>query len=114
MAITNMNPLSSFTNVLNSGVSAVGGVAQSANSVAANANIQHAISSGTGNSQSVNAQQAASEKADANQAKLITMQAEETERKQTMDVLNAIAAGRADSANKEISAIASAAKGIQF
>lgn len=110
----NMNPFTNLTNVLNSGVSAVGGVAQSANSVAANVNMQQAIHSGTGNSQAVNAQQEATKKADANQAQLIAMQSEETMRKQTTDVLAAIASGRADSANKEISAIASAAKGIQF
>jgi hypothetical protein len=110
----NLNPMSSLTNMLSSGVNAAGGLAQGANSLAANANMQSALFQGTGSSQSVAAQQQASQQADANQAKLIGLQEQETERKQTMDVLNAIASGKADSANKEISATAQNAKGISF
>lgn len=42
------------------------------------------------------------------------MQAQETMKKQTMDVLNAIQAGKEDSSNKKISATATNAKGISY
>ncbi len=109
-----ISPISTATSLLNSGVSAVGNVAQSANTLASNANTQSAILSGTGNSAAVNAQQAASNAQDANQAKLIAMQSEETIKKQTMDVLNAIQSGKDDSSNKKISATAQTSKGISY
>nr|BAQ95406.1 HrpA [Pseudomonas syringae pv. helianthi] len=43
-----------------------------------------------------------------------SIQAEEAQRKQTMDVLNAIEAGKEDSTNKKISATAQNAKGIGY
>ncbi|KPX46114.1 hypothetical protein RA263_01330 [Pseudomonas syringae pv. tagetis] len=105
---------SKLTNLGNGAVNGVGGALQGANTVAANASLQSSILSGTGDSLSVAAQTKASKETDANGAKLITMQAEEAQRKQTMDVLNAIEAGKEDSTNKKISATAQNAKGISY
>nr|BAQ95410.1 HrpA [Pseudomonas syringae pv. tagetis] len=124
---------SKLTNLGNGAVNGVGGALQGANTVAANASLQSSILSGTGDSLSVAAQTKASKETDANGAKLITingpkshapgrhggrgnsiLQAEEAQRKQTMDVLNAIEAGKEDSTNKKISATAQNAKGISY
>jgi hypothetical protein len=112
-----MNPIGAnnpFASVLNSGVNLAGAAAQTASSVTGNAKLQSAVNDQTGDSKSVAAQAAASEKTDANGAKLIAMQADATIQKQTMDVLNAIQSGKDDSSNKKISATAQNAKGISF
>ncbi|RMN42775.1 HrpA pilus formation protein [Pseudomonas syringae] len=105
---------SKLTNLGNSAVGGVGGALQGVNTVASNATLQKNILSGTGDSLSVDAQAKASKESDANGAKLIAMQAQETMKKQTMDVLNAIQAGKEDSTNKKISATATNAKGISY
>ncbi|RMM74041.1 Type III helper protein HrpA1 [Pseudomonas syringae pv. maculicola] len=105
---------SKLTNLGNSAVGGVGGALQGVNTVASNATLQKNILLGTGDSLSVDAQAKASKESDANGAKLIAMQAQETMKKQTMDVLNAIQAGKEDSTNKKISATATNAKGISY
>ncbi|MEQ4313968.1 hypothetical protein ABNM01_12460 [Pseudomonas syringae] len=94
----------------------IGGALQGANTIASAANMQGNVLAGTGmgNSLSLAAQNKASAEMDANGAQLIAMQAEETKKKQTMDVLNAIEAGKEDSTNKKISATAQNAKGISY
>jgi hypothetical protein len=107
-------PVGSFTNILNSGLTAAGGLTQSIGSLSSNANLQNAITQSAGNSASVAAQLQASREQDANGARLIALQSEETQKKQTTDVLNAIESGKEDSTNKKISASAQNAKGISY
>lgn len=99
---------------VNAGVNAAGALAQGAASIGGNAHLQSAVTDQTGDSKSVEAQRAASEKADINGAKLIKLQSEATAQKQTMDVLNAIQSGKDDSVNKKISSTAANAKGISY
>jgi hypothetical protein len=108
------NPTTGFTGVVNDITNAGGQAAQGLNQTKTDVKDQNAIVEGTGSSKAVDAQRAASESADKNQAELIGLQAKETERKQTQDVLNAIQSGKEDSANKKISATAQNAKGISF
>lgn len=65
-------------------------------------------------SASEQAQDAATQKSDQSQARLIAMQTDADIQKQTNDVLSAIRSGKEDSANKAISAEAQNAKGISY
>ncbi|MBD1589590.1 hypothetical protein [Pseudomonas typographi] len=108
------NPTTGFTGLVDAATSTVGQAVQGGNQAKADVNDQQAITEGTGDSKAVDAQRSESSKSDANQAALIGLQGEETRRKQTQDVLNAIQSGKEDSANKKISATAQNAKGISF
>lgn len=93
-------PVGSFTNILNNGVTAASGLSQVGSLATTNA--------------SITAQLQASREQDANGAMLIKLQSEETKKKQTQDVLNAIESGKEDSTNKKISASAQNSKGISY
>lgn len=108
------NTTTGLTGFMNDTINAGGQFAQGVNSGKAGLDDQAALVSGTGSTAAVKAQREASEMSDKNQAALIGLQAQETARKQQMDVLNAIQSGREDSANKKISATAQNAKGISY
>jgi hypothetical protein len=108
------NPNTGVTGFMNDVTAGVGQTVQGANQVKAGINDQQAIYDSTGTTKSLEAQRAESAKSDANGAALIGLQGEETRRKQTQDVLNAIQSGKEDSTNKKISATAQNAKGISF
>jgi poly-gamma-glutamate capsule biosynthesis protein CapA/YwtB (metallophosphatase superfamily) len=107
-------PGTGLTGFANDITNTIGQGAQGINQGKAGIDDQAALVSGTGSTEAVKAQRAASEMSDKNQAALIGLQAQETARKQQMDVLNAIQSGREDSANKKVSATAQNAKGISY
>lgn len=109
-----IGPASFATSIINKGVDAVGGAAQSAASIGGNVKTEAAKTDSTGSSESVAAQRAANKTQDKNGAELIGMQSAATIQKQTTDVLNAIENGKQDSSNKAASALAGVAKGINF
>lgn len=108
------NPGTGVTGFVGDVTNAGGQFAQGINQTKAGINDQQAIIDSTGTTKSLEAQRAESAKSDANGAALIGLQGEETRRKQTQDVLNAIQSGKEDSTNKKISATAQNAKGISF
>lgn len=108
------NPNTGFTGFMQDTVNTGGQFSQGVNQTKASYDDQKALTQGTGSTEAVKAQREASEMSDKNQAALIGLQAQETARKQQMDVLNAIQSGREDSANKKISATAQNAKGISY
>lgn len=104
MALSSLG--SSVSGLLNT----AGTLTQSASTLASSTSLLQS----TGSNASLQAQLKASQEQDANGAKLIALQSEETKKKQTTDVLNAIEAGKEDSTNKKISATAQNAKGISY
>jgi hypothetical protein len=108
------NPNTGLTGFAQDLTNAGGQFSQGVNQTKAGYDDQKALTQGTGSTEAVKAQREASEMSDKNQAALIGLQAQETARKQQMDVLNAIQSGREDSANKKISATAQNAKGISY
>lgn len=108
------NPNTGATGFGNDIINGLGQGVQGGNSMKASFDDQQAIYDSTGTTKSLEAQRAESKKSDANGAALIGLQGEETRRKQTQDVLNAIQSGKEDSTNKKISATAQNAKGISF
>lgn len=102
------------TSMINAGIDAVGGVAQSAASISGNVKTETAKTDATGSSESVDAQRTANKAQDKNGAEMIRMQSEATIQKQTQDALNAIASGKQDSVGKEQSALAKNATNINF
>jgi len=102
------------TSMINSGVQALGGLAQSGASIAGNVKTESAKTDATGSSESVSAQREATAAQDKNGAEMIRMQSEATIQKQTQDALNAIASGKQDSVGKEQSALAKNATNINF
>lgn len=109
-----MNPISMAGNFASSLISGGGQAAQQAASAVTNLQQESNITDSAGPSKAEQAQSAATEKADASQARLIAMQTDADIRKQTNDVLSAIRSGKEDSANKAISAEAQNAKGISY
>lgn len=98
-----MNPISMIGNLTQQAAGALTSVKQ-----------ESSITDSAAPSKAEAAQNAATEKADASQARLIAMQTDADIRKQTNDVLSAIRSGKEDSANKAISAEAQNAKGISY
>jgi len=109
-----LNPISMVGNLANGVIGTGGQVAQQAAGALTQVKQEGAITDSAGPSKAENAQNAATEKADASQARLIAMQTDADIRKQTNDVLSAIRSGKEDSANKAISAEAQNAKGISY
>ncbi|WP_296187443.1 hypothetical protein [Pseudomonas sp. UBA1879] len=109
-----LNPISTVGNFANGVIGTGGQVAQQAAGALTQVKQEGAITDSAGPSKAENAQNAATEKADASQARLIAMQTDADIRKQTNDVLSAIRSGKEDSANKAISAEAQNAKGISY
>ncbi|MDE1198612.1 hypothetical protein BWR59_04560 [Pseudomonas sp. Bc-h] len=109
-----INPISMAGNFANSLINGGGQAAQQAASAVTNFKQESNITDAAGPSKAEAAQSAATEKADASQARLIAMQTDADIRKQTNDVLSAIRSGKEDSANKAISAEAQNAKGISY
>jgi len=70
--------------------------------------------SGDVNDESVKAQENANKTLDKTQSALINLQTAETVRKMKMDTMNAIAAGKQDSAGKEMSSLAKTASNINY
>jgi saccharopine dehydrogenase-like NADP-dependent oxidoreductase len=108
------NPLALAGGFANTMITGAGQVTQQAASAVTNTKQEGQITDAAGPSKAEAAQSAATEKADASQARLIAMQTEADIRKQTNDVLSAIRSGKEDSANKAISAEAQNAKGISY
>lgn len=108
------NPATGLTGFISDVIHGGGRVVQGANQAHSDLAEQEAIIKNTGESESVNAQRAASEASDKNQAALIGLQSEETRNKQTQDILNAVKSGKDDSFNKMVSATAQNAKGISY
>jgi len=109
-----VNPISMAGNFANSLINGGGQAAQQAASAVTNFKQESSITDSAAPSKAETAQNAATEKADASQARLIAMQTDADIRKQTNDVLSAIRSGKEDSANKAISAEAQNAKGISY
>ncbi|TDV41950.1 HrpA-like pilus formation protein [Pseudomonas graminis] len=109
-----MNPISMVGGLANSAINAGGQMTQQAASAVTNVKQENQITESAAPSKAEAAQNAATEKSDASQARLIAMQTEADIRKQTNDVLSAIRSGKEDSANKAISAEAQNAKGISY
>jgi hypothetical protein len=108
------NPGTGASGFVGDVINAGGQVIQGANQAHGDVKNQQAIIDGTGESASVKAQRAESEKSDKNQAAIIGMTGAATREKQTTDGLALINSQREDSANKQISATATNAKGINF
>ncbi|WP_110949816.1 hypothetical protein [Pseudomonas bohemica] len=109
-----INPISMVGGFANSVIGGGGQAVQQAASAATQIKTEGNIADSAAPSKAENAQSAATEKADASQARLIAMQTDADIRKQTNDVLSAIRSGKEDSANKAISAEAQNAKGISY
>ncbi|MDH0744975.1 hypothetical protein N5D61_01250 [Pseudomonas sp. GD03842] len=109
-----INPISMAGNFVNGAINGGGQIAQQLAGAHSNLDQEKNIADSSGPSKAEQAQSAATEKADASQARLIAMQTEADIRKQTNDVLSAIRSGKEDSANKAISAEAQNAKGISY
>ncbi len=108
------NPIAMVGGLANSLITGAGQATQQGANAVTKVQQEGQITDSAAPSKAEAAQNAATEKADASQARLIAMQTEADIRKQTNDVLSAIRSGKEDSANKAISAEAQNAKGISY